>query len=303
MSRARRWCFTLNNPTDDEVQAICDYGQLPSVEYLVFGREVAPSTGTPHLQGYVCFRSQLRLSAVKREFNGRAHYQVSRGSPEENRAYCTKEDREHFIEYGVLPQAQGHRSELTSAREWILEYVNDNKHIPTDRELATAHPGPFLRYRLALMHYARTMCPAPTLQEGEPNEWQSELEQELDDAADDRKIIFYVDPSGGSGKSWFTRYFLTRFPEKTQILGVGRRDDMAFAVDESKSVFFLSVPRGQMEFLQYSILEALKDRMVFSNKYESQMKVLHTQPHVVVFSNEEPDEDKLSADRFDIRRI
>ena len=78
---------------------------------------------------------------------------------------------------------------------------------------------------------------------------------------------------------------------------------MAYAVDPDKRVFFINVPRLGMEFLQYSILEQLKDRMVFSTKYTSEMKVLRTNVHVVVFCNEMPDMDKMSADRPIIRGI
>lgn len=78
---------------------------------------------------------------------------------------------------------------------------------------------------------------------------------------------------------------------------------MAHMISPSKSVFLINVPRTQMEFLQYSILEMLKDRMVSSPKYNSRMKVLEQVPHVVVFSNEAPDLAKMTMDRYDVREI
>ena len=53
-----------------------------------------------------------------------------------------------------------------------------------------------------------------------------------------------------------------------------------------------------MEYLNYGFLESLKDRMVFSPKYESQMKLLPNKVHVVVLGNEAPDETKMTADRY-----
>jgi len=44
----------------------------------------------------------------------------------------------------------------------------------------------------------------------------------------------------------------------------------------------------------------LKDRFVFSPKYDSKTKWLSNQPHVVVFMNEHPDMTKLSHDRYRI---
>ena len=89
-------------------------------------------------------------------------------------------------------------------------------------------------------------------------------------------------------------------------MGVGKRDDLAHAVQQDKKYFFFDVPRTQLEYFQYSILEQLKNRIVFSPKYSSRVKVLDHIPYVVVFCNEQPDRTKLTADRFytmNIRQI
>jgi len=58
-----------------------------------------------------------------------------------------------------------------------------------------------------------------------------------------------------------------------------------------------------MEHLCYHFLEKLKDRMIQSTKYTPVLKILQHIPHVVVFSNEPPDETKLSQDRFIIHNM
>jgi len=146
---------------------------------------------------------------------------------------------------------------------------------------------------------ARLLCPVRPLVEGDLLEWQSALEQQLLAPPNDRQVHFLVDPEGGAGKSWFASYWLSKHAEDTQLLSVGKRDDLAHAVDSSKRFFFFDIPRGGMEYFQYSILEQLKNRVVFSPKYESTTKLLVHVPHVVVFCNEEPDTTKLTADRFD----
>ena len=75
---------------------------------------------------------------------------------------------------------------------------------------------------------------------------------------------------------------------------------MAYVIDISKSIFLFDIPRGSMEYLQYSILEQLKDQMIFSPKYESVSKVIPHKVHVVVFCNEEPDRNAMTEDRYKI---
>lgn len=51
--------------------------------------ERSPTTGKRHVQAYVIFVRPQQLSAVKRLF-GTAHLEISRGSPQDNKTYCTK---------------------------------------------------------------------------------------------------------------------------------------------------------------------------------------------------------------------
>jgi hypothetical protein len=131
--------------------------------------------------------------------------------------------------------------------------------------------------------------------------WQTDLEATLTpDCVDDRTINFYVDSDGGAGKTWFQRYMTSKFPDRVQLMAPGRFADMAYAVDASKDIFLFNLHRGVGTIFQYQILEALKDRLVFSSKYMPEMKTLFKVPHVVVFTNEEPDMTKLSEDRYNI---
>lgn len=293
----RRYCFTKNNYTDDDEQLLFEFGERESVVYLVYGRELAPTTGTKHLQGFFILSSPQRITWLNTNLF-QCHYEVTRGTSQQAADYCKKEN--DFEEYGTFPASAGKRTDIETIIEWIDEFGRDNGRPPTDREIAMAQPRAFLVYR-NIGQLARMRCPAPTIRVGEPNDWQSELSERLSGDADDRTVDFFVDVTGGKGKTWFQQWYFSNNKDKTQLLGVGKRDDMAFAIDASKSVFFVNIPRGGMEYLQYTILEQLKDRMVFSNKYETVMKILTTVPHVVVFSNEEPDMNKMSLDRFNIK--
>lgn len=288
--------FTINNPTQQDKDHVSSLGEHELCRYLVVGRERGES-GTPHLQGFVICNRSTRQSRIA-GLLPRAHLEITRGTSEQASTYCKKEG--DFDEYGEFPTNYTGNKYIEELTAWGDAFIEAEGRAPSSPEIARAHPTAYLRYpRICRLFEMR--APVPNLREGEPRDWQRNLEEELEAPADDRSIIFYVDPDGGKGKSWFQAWYLTNHPSETQVLSAGKRDDVAHSVDKSKSVFFFNIPRGGMEYMQYTILEQLKDQMVFSPKYNSQMKYLQKVPHVVVFCNEDPDMTKMSADRYILR--
>lgn len=294
--QSRRWVFTLNNYTPAEEQRVKDVFASASVRYGVFGRETGAG-GTPHLQGFCVFTGNQRFNAVRRLFP-RAHVESARGTTQQARSYCIKDG--DYFECGDPPTNAGSRSDLEALFEWGDQFTAEHGRGPTSPEVAREQPQAYLRYP-RIVRLFENRAPPPVLREGELRDWQSFLEQELDEGASDREVVFYVDPDGGKGKTWFQQWYLSKHPDKVQVLSIGKRDDLAHAIDVSKSVFFFNVPRGGMEYFQYVIAESLKDRMIFSPKYSSKMKFLRTTPHVIVFCNEEPDYSKMTEDRYVVR--
>lgn len=113
-SLCKRWCFTLNNYSDVEWDRFIEFFRT-GASYYVIGRERG-AEGTPHLQGYVILHRGHRLSALKNTVSQRAHWEVARGAPSANREYCSKEG--DFVEHGVCPKANGHKSRDQAAEEW-----------------------------------------------------------------------------------------------------------------------------------------------------------------------------------------
>lgn len=97
----RSWCFTLNNYSEEEYTAL----QEADCKYIIIGKEKGKEE-TPHLQGYVQFKSAKTLGGVKL-INGRAHWEQAKGNPQQNYDYCSKDG--DFWEKGVLPK-NGKRS-------------------------------------------------------------------------------------------------------------------------------------------------------------------------------------------------
>lgn len=99
ISPAKRWCFTLNNYTEDEISSIVPvFKEYSSV--CIITKEVGES-GTPHLQGYCEFKTKCRPSSL---FScKRIHYEKAKGNKQQNIEYCSKQN-EPFFSLG-LPEA------------------------------------------------------------------------------------------------------------------------------------------------------------------------------------------------------
>lgn len=135
MSRALGWCFTSYDVNSPPVYK-------PELhEYLVYGREVCPSTNRQHLQGFVRYKNRKRFPAVKSDIGTGAHLEVSRGSPKEAADYCKKDGQ--FTEHGDLPANAGrnnsHADVLRLAKEGNIA------------EIQETYPGMFLRYRNSIL--------------------------------------------------------------------------------------------------------------------------------------------------------
>jgi len=108
----RDWCFTWNNWTQANYDAVLDY---PS-DYLVIGKEVGDS-GTPHLQGYFYCKSARYFSAIQKKLRG-AHLKprYPKSTPEKAATYCKKDG--DFFERGTCPE-QGKRNDVELVREQL----------------------------------------------------------------------------------------------------------------------------------------------------------------------------------------
>lgn len=129
--RKRGWCFTLNNYTPEDWQFAQE--SLPrSCVYVCVGKEVAPTTGTPHLQGYLYFANGKSLSAVRRIFP-RAHFLAARGDAASNKEYCSKGGE--FFESGTLPASQeekGRRGKEAALERWNLAKAGSFEELPPE---------------------------------------------------------------------------------------------------------------------------------------------------------------------------
>jgi len=135
---ARLWCATLNNWGEGEHDAIKEAITQRCV-WGVVGTEIAPTTSTPHLQMAMLFNRARTIGFLKTNFSQRAHFEICKGTAEQNREYCTK-DHEYW-EHGQIPEnAQGTRSDLEEATSY-LQMVCGNVQL-----MAMRYPAVYVKY-------------------------------------------------------------------------------------------------------------------------------------------------------------
>ena len=292
----RNWLFTINNPTEED-----DPKEWPT-QYVTYQLEKGDE-GTPHYQGYVEMSSVCRLAAMKK-LNPRAHWEPRFGTQDEAIAYCTKEDTrvDGPWEQGEKKQ-QGKRSDLEAACATASE-----------RGIAAArreHPTEFAKYHKGLCliakgaHHERVLAKEKEeMSSVILRDWQADLMAKLDSPPDDRKILWYWESQGNVGKSFFAKYLMAT--KDALVLDCSKKADLTYMCREhTGSIILFNIVRSMdPDFMGhvYGLAESIKDDFVISTKYETQRVPLGKQ-HVVVFSNQEPDYEKWSEDRYDVVKI
>jgi len=303
------WVFTLNNYEPDHEVFLRKYLALG---WVLYGHEIAPTTGTPHLQGAFWTNEPMPLFNLIRAFkkNGMPGIRIFRCGPSKDlaywQAYCTKEGCD-IVQHGICPTKeqvdadiapkQGERTDLEKFKDEVKS--GEFNHAV----LRENHSTVYARCRQFCLDYVNDHLPKPDKEEIEVlYDWQVQLLSELRGPADRRKIVFIVDELGSGGKSTFCSYLEQELPN-VQVMIPEARKDMSVLVDVMTRIVLIDVPRFTDVDLPYSFMEQLKNARVSSTKYNPQGKRFPVRPHVVVFSNFAPCMTALSQDRYDIRRI
>lgn len=141
--QAKNWTITINDGKAEEPEF-----DEKTMGYLVFQHEVAPTTGHAHYQGYVQYLKRRRRSQVVRDFPG-AHVEIAKGTPEQNKAYCTKLDSRapgtEPKEFGSI-QRQGSRTDIGS-------FVADLNSGSSLSEAALRYPETYIKYHSGLTKF------------------------------------------------------------------------------------------------------------------------------------------------------
>ncbi len=255
-SQSRKWCFTLNNYTEDEYNSIIVYTSKKNLKY-VLGKEVGEN-GTPHIQGYIESKSPMLFTSMKKLLP-RAHWEKGKGNTEQNLNYCSKDG--NFV--------TNIEKELTD-QEKIIEKKK--------------------------LKYASVTWKS----------WQEDVLNMIKGPANDRMVYWLYDPIGNNGKSFLCDYINLYYE---CVIADGKKENIfnqvkIKSIDQNKRVkiILVDVPRASQDFINYGVIEKLKDGLIYSGKYEGGQVHLDD-VHVLCFSNEKPDFTKMSMDRWKVIEI
>lgn len=137
-----------------------------------------------------------------------------------------------------------------------------------------------------------------------PHWWQTEILAMIKEEPDNRKVYWYWSTHGGVGKSCLGKSIVMRY--NAVLVGGSARDIYCaiklFTDEKDIDVVIFDIPRSSFNRISYNAIEAIKNGLVFSPKYESGC-VTFNSPHCIVFANFPPDVSQLSSDRWVIKQI
>lgn len=154
--RSRAWCFTINNPDELVDAGLNDLGMHEGTKYMVCQREVAPTSLTPHIQGYIYFehlKSFHLVKSIELFHKSKAHLEAALGNPQQNRDYCSKSGGTELREWGTMP-TKGSRSDL---KKIAISIIDKSKTIDN---IVTENPDYFVKYHKGLTALQSAIMPA-----------------------------------------------------------------------------------------------------------------------------------------------
>jgi len=148
ISPAIGWCFTFNNYTEEIVLKFQEIIEK-KCRLGFFNKEIGES-GTPHLQGYIEFKTKSRPLNL---FPPGAHWGKAKGNQDQNFAYCSKDahDERMTFSYGYTPIVKVKiidelRPFQKTLEEILLGPVNEGKILWVYDPTGQCGKTEFLRY-------------------------------------------------------------------------------------------------------------------------------------------------------------
>jgi len=100
-NQAKRWCFAWNNCADDDTNLIKNAIDSNWFKCIVYGKETAPTTGTPHLQGFFVLNDKKRLNFIKNAIlqSDKISLRISRAKDPSKAADCCRKGEQSKSEW------------------------------------------------------------------------------------------------------------------------------------------------------------------------------------------------------------
>jgi len=134
------WVFTVqygladkDQPTLDQAEALVQNLQSRAT-YLIYGKELAPTTGQPHLQGYLQLKKPARRTELVKLIP--CFWEPARASDDDNYDYCSKS--QDIVEFGERREVNpGRREQNRWETNW--GYARRGEFSLLDPQIALQH--------------------------------------------------------------------------------------------------------------------------------------------------------------------
>lgn len=292
MNQRINWLFTLNNYNHHDINRVD--GMFPMfAKYVIYGKDIAGS-GTPHLQGYVQLTYKQRLSIMKSRLP-KAHWTPADGTAEQNVTYCSKDGS--VTTHGTLTTKGSKSYKILQAMRSMLEDPS-KESMSDDLQAPYIHNATKLNF--AIMEKKRDIMKSKLRSEMQVDlrKWQR-IAVDLLDRQSPREILFVIDDTGSSGKTWLGKWLL--FNRDCCITRTTTASAVFYKWTMEQYVVF-DLSRDKQDTINYDSIEEMKDGIVTSTKYQVVDKFC-ANVKVIVFMNQKPDMTKLSEDRYAILNI
>ncbi len=118
-TRARIWCFTINNPDEKEESQLSHEKFLGEIKSIIWQVEEGKEK-TPHIQGVIQFKNQITFGQIKKKLPT-AHLEVCRNFAA-SKLYCQKDEGRLRGPY-LYPLARKKVSEKEISLYWKKELI------------------------------------------------------------------------------------------------------------------------------------------------------------------------------------
>lgn len=139
----------------------------------------------------------------------------------------------------------------------------------------------------------------------ELRDWQAQVEIFFNNQ-NDRQIMVVYDERGNQGKSFFSKYMeATHQADVCPVTDGEASNYIEYCMNHPARGYIFDVPRADTvkgKKNMWKAIEQIKNGLLYDRRYTSR-KMWITPPKILVFANELPESEMLSADRWQLFRI
>lgn len=247
------------------------------IRFGISGKETCPETGKTHWQTYVELKTERMLRTMWSYYE-KTYCRLATKPCEANIRYCIKSGEVVWEVGAPIGRNGGAREGAGRPRREKPEGVRES-----------------LKDKV-LKKYENVVW----------KDWQKEILEMIEKDPDERSIHWYWEPTGNIGKSFLSKYIACKY--NGVIICDGKKDNIFNQVNMMMEngveprIVIMDVPRTIEGKIHMGTVEALKNGMMYSGKYEGGQCIFEC-PHVICLANFLPPVEDLSMDRWNIKDL